>query len=292
MAQVISTRGVWRTTNDAPTERDRLRRNEHGCGRIEHVRNTARSVWCSQFRLSQALLLPRLTSGRSRRADKWVVGPDNDFSANSTLPSVRWIERSRLARDRAMHGPRRGEGLFRGVFLFPFALSFVVTGTIWRWLLQPGGGVNVLPTLVGLPRRALPGSLRGTRCGASIGTTCRLSSGCSPRPPWPPSRSSRVGPDGAVGPWPPRWAAWQRCGGRRVCARLEAAAIPRAARVQLRLRRDHHGRRLADGRLHDGAVPRRPHRDARPAGRIGQGLAQSLWAGAGRLPHRAQLLLP
>jgi glucose/mannose transport system permease protein len=48
------------------------------------------------------------------------------------------------------HKPR-GEGFFRGVFLFPFALSFVVTGTIWRWLLQPGGGVNVLPTLVGLP---------------------------------------------------------------------------------------------------------------------------------------------
>ncbi len=45
----------------------------------------------------------------------------------------------------------RGQGFFRGVFLFPFALSFVVTGTIWRWLLQPRGGVNQLPTLVGLP---------------------------------------------------------------------------------------------------------------------------------------------
>ncbi len=48
------------------------------------------------------------------------------------------------------HKPR-GEGAFRGVFLFPFALSFVVTGTIWRWLLQPGGGVNALPTILGLP---------------------------------------------------------------------------------------------------------------------------------------------
>jgi glucose/mannose transport system permease protein len=45
----------------------------------------------------------------------------------------------------------RGEGFFRGIFLFPFALSLVVTGTIWRWLLQPQGGINVLPTLVGLP---------------------------------------------------------------------------------------------------------------------------------------------
>lgn len=48
--------------------------------------------------------------------------------------------------------PVRGEGFFRTVFLLPMALSFVVTGTIWRWMLQPRGGVNVLPTLVGLPR--------------------------------------------------------------------------------------------------------------------------------------------
>ncbi|MFO7264569.1 MAG: sugar ABC transporter permease [Limnochordales bacterium] len=46
----------------------------------------------------------------------------------------------------------RGEGFFRTVFLFPMSLSFIVTGTIWRWMLQPRGGVNVLPTLVGLPR--------------------------------------------------------------------------------------------------------------------------------------------
>ena len=30
-----------------------------------------------------------------------------------------------------------GEAFFRTVFLFPMALSFVVTGTIWRWMLQP-----------------------------------------------------------------------------------------------------------------------------------------------------------
>ncbi|MCK6579843.1 MAG: ABC transporter permease subunit [Anaerolineae bacterium] len=45
-----------------------------------------------------------------------------------------------------------GEGFFRTIFLFPMALSFVVTGTIWRWMLQPGGGVNILPqVLFGLP---------------------------------------------------------------------------------------------------------------------------------------------
>lgn len=46
----------------------------------------------------------------------------------------------------------KGEGFFRTVFLYPFALSFIVTGTVWRWMLQPQGGVNLLPTYVGLPR--------------------------------------------------------------------------------------------------------------------------------------------
>lgn len=44
----------------------------------------------------------------------------------------------------------KGEGFFRTVFLFPMSLSFVVTGTIWRWMLQPNGGINILPqTLFG-----------------------------------------------------------------------------------------------------------------------------------------------
>ncbi len=44
-----------------------------------------------------------------------------------------------------------GEALFRTIFLFPMSLSFIVTGTIWRWLFQPRGGINVLPSLLGLP---------------------------------------------------------------------------------------------------------------------------------------------
>ncbi len=42
-----------------------------------------------------------------------------------------------------------GATFFRTVFLAPMALSFVVTGTIWRWLLQPDGGLNYLPTVFG-----------------------------------------------------------------------------------------------------------------------------------------------
>jgi glucose/mannose transport system permease protein len=34
----------------------------------------------------------------------------------------------------------RGEGLFRGIYLFPMAVSFIVTGVAWRWLMNPAGG--------------------------------------------------------------------------------------------------------------------------------------------------------
>jgi len=46
----------------------------------------------------------------------------------------------------------KGENTFRTIFLFPMALSFVVTGVVWRWLFNPSSGINFLPTLVGLPQ--------------------------------------------------------------------------------------------------------------------------------------------
>ena len=45
----------------------------------------------------------------------------------------------------------RFEDGWRIMFLFPMALSFIVTGTVWRWLFNPIGGLNRLPTLIGLP---------------------------------------------------------------------------------------------------------------------------------------------
>ncbi|MEN3010081.1 MAG: sugar ABC transporter permease [Candidatus Bipolaricaulaceae bacterium] len=50
----------------------------------------------------------------------------------------------------------RAEGFFRTVYLYPLALSFIVTGVVWRWLLNPGSpqmgstGINRLLELMGL----------------------------------------------------------------------------------------------------------------------------------------------
>lgn len=38
----------------------------------------------------------------------------------------------------------RAEGAIRTVFLYPMALSFIVTGTAWKWILNPGLGLEKL----------------------------------------------------------------------------------------------------------------------------------------------------
>jgi glucose/mannose transport system permease protein len=50
----------------------------------------------------------------------------------------------------------RGENIFRNIYLFPMAISFVVTGVVWRWLLNPGPslldpiGINMILDKIGL----------------------------------------------------------------------------------------------------------------------------------------------
>ncbi|MDO4717873.1 MAG: sugar ABC transporter permease [Propionibacteriaceae bacterium] len=48
-----------------------------------------------------------------------------------------------------------GEGVFRSIYLFPMAVSFIASGVVWRWLLDPGMGdqaigLNKLFVILGL----------------------------------------------------------------------------------------------------------------------------------------------
>lgn len=38
----------------------------------------------------------------------------------------------------------RASGFFRSIFLFPYALAFITTGVVWRWIFNPETGVNAL----------------------------------------------------------------------------------------------------------------------------------------------------
>jgi glucose/mannose transport system permease protein len=48
----------------------------------------------------------------------------------------------------------RGESFFRSVYLFPMAISFIVTGVAWRWIFTPGDveltGINLIFDRLGL----------------------------------------------------------------------------------------------------------------------------------------------
>jgi glucose/mannose transport system permease protein len=49
-----------------------------------------------------------------------------------------------------IHHVAVGRGLFRTVFLLPYALSFIVTGVAWRWIFAPATGVNEILRAIGI----------------------------------------------------------------------------------------------------------------------------------------------
>jgi glucose/mannose transport system permease protein len=44
----------------------------------------------------------------------------------------------------------RGEAFFRTVYVLPFAVSAIVTGVAWKWLMYPSSGINAIFGVVGL----------------------------------------------------------------------------------------------------------------------------------------------
>ena len=49
----------------------------------------------------------------------------------------------------------KGEAIFRSIYIFPMALSFIVTGVVWQWIFAPGTpadptGINLLLQRLGL----------------------------------------------------------------------------------------------------------------------------------------------
>jgi glucose/mannose transport system permease protein len=50
----------------------------------------------------------------------------------------------------------RAEGFLRAIYLYPMALSFIVTGTAWRWILNPGLGFEHLVRQLGFEHFEFP----------------------------------------------------------------------------------------------------------------------------------------
>jgi len=75
-----------------------------------------------------------------------------------------------------------GSRLFQNVYLFPLALSFVVTGVVWRWLWNPTFGIDALLRALHIdPARAGLGVITDTRTAlfaVVIAATWQMSGFC------------------------------------------------------------------------------------------------------------------
>ncbi|WP_078492422.1 carbohydrate ABC transporter permease [Streptomyces yerevanensis] len=49
-----------------------------------------------------------------------------------------------------VHNALAGRAVFRAIFLFPYSLSFIVTGVVWRWIFTPSTGANLILDKLGI----------------------------------------------------------------------------------------------------------------------------------------------
>lgn len=112
------------------------------------------TLWTVVYSFTNSKLLPRLSFvgldqyERLWAAPRWVVSIQNlaiygVFTLVFSL-TVGFV----LAA--LMDQKIRFENTFRTIFLYPFALSFIVTGLVWQWILNPEFGIQSVIRSLGL----------------------------------------------------------------------------------------------------------------------------------------------
>ncbi|SFR31694.1 carbohydrate ABC transporter membrane protein 1, CUT1 family [Yoonia tamlensis] len=104
------------------------------------------TVWTIVYSFTSSGLLPRLKwvgldqYERLWNSRKWLVSIENLAIYGICSLILTLVIGFTLAAllDRKV----RGEGALRTIFLYPFALSFIVTGLIWQWILNPELGLQ------------------------------------------------------------------------------------------------------------------------------------------------------
>lgn len=74
------------------------------------------------------------------RLDNWEIAVDNLFIFGSLYIGICILLGLSLAI--LLDQRVRGEGFIRPIFLYPMAISFIVTGTAWKWMLDPSIGLE------------------------------------------------------------------------------------------------------------------------------------------------------
>jgi glucose/mannose transport system permease protein len=104
------------------------------------------TVWTVTYSFTNSKLLPRLNFvgleqyERLWDTPRWIVSIQN-LAIYGCLSLIFSLTIGFLLAA-LMDQKIRFENTFRTIFLYPFALSFIVTGLVWQWLLNPEFGVQ------------------------------------------------------------------------------------------------------------------------------------------------------
>jgi len=103
-------------------------------------------VWTGYVSLTRSRILPRYDFDgfgqyvKLFRTPRWDVAIENLFVFGFLFIAISIALGLLLA---VLLDQRiRAEGAIRTIYLYPMALSFIVTGTAWKWILNPGLGIE------------------------------------------------------------------------------------------------------------------------------------------------------
>ena len=103
-------------------------------------------VWTGYISLTKSKMLPSYSFEglyqyiRLWKMTPWHVAMENLLIFGSLFILISIVLGCLLAI--ALDQKIRAEGLLRTVFLYPMAISFIITGTAWKWILNPGLGIE------------------------------------------------------------------------------------------------------------------------------------------------------
>jgi glucose/mannose transport system permease protein len=104
------------------------------------------TAWTVVYSFTNSRLLPRLNFvgleqyERLWASTRWIISIQNLFIYGICMLIFSLVIGFILAA--LLDQKIRFENTFRSIFLYPFALSFIVTGLVWQWLLDPDFGLQ------------------------------------------------------------------------------------------------------------------------------------------------------
>jgi glucose/mannose transport system permease protein len=111
------------------------------------------SVWTVVYSFTNSKLLPRLSFvgldqyERLWSTSRWIISIQN-LAIYGVLTLIFSLVIGFLLAA-LMDQKIRFENAFRTIFLYPFALSFIVTGLVWQWILNPEFGIEAIVRSLG-----------------------------------------------------------------------------------------------------------------------------------------------